>query len=60
MQRIKGSLLNHYFKEVLMGRWVKRIVLGVGILLVRFGATSDKSAWSDDAFVADVLKALPH
>lgn len=29
------------------------------LVLVRFGATSDKSAWSDDAFVADVLAALP-
>jgi CubicO group peptidase (beta-lactamase class C family) len=29
------------------------------LVLVRFGATSDKSAWSDDAFVADVLTALP-
>ena len=29
------------------------------LVLVRFGATSDKSAWSDDAFVADVLRALP-
>jgi hypothetical protein len=29
------------------------------LVRVRFGATSDKSAWSDDAFVADVLTALP-
>lgn len=29
------------------------------LVLVRFGATSDKSAWSDDAFIADVLNALP-
>jgi hypothetical protein len=29
------------------------------LVLVRFGATSDRSAWSDDAFVADVLTALP-
>ena len=29
------------------------------LVLVRFGATSDKSAWSDDAFVADVIGALP-
>lgn len=29
------------------------------VVLVRFGATSDKSAWDDDAFVANVLAALP-
>ena len=29
------------------------------LVLVRFGATSDKSAWDDDAFVANVLAALP-
>ena len=29
------------------------------LVLVRFGATSHKAAWSDDAFVADVVAALP-
>ena len=29
------------------------------LVLVRFGATSDKNAWSDDAFVASMLAALP-
>jgi CubicO group peptidase (beta-lactamase class C family) len=29
------------------------------LILVRFGATSIQSAWNDDAFVGDVLAALP-
>lgn len=29
------------------------------LVLVRIGATSDRSAWDDDAFVASVLSALP-
>jgi len=29
------------------------------LVLVRFGATSDKSAWNDEAFVASMLAALP-
>ena len=29
------------------------------LVLVRFGATSDKSAWNDDAFVASILAAMP-
>ena len=29
------------------------------LVLVRFGATSDKSAWNDDAFVDSILAALP-
>lgn len=35
------------------------IVPSKNLVLVRFGATSDKSAWSDDAFVASMLAALP-
>ena len=34
------------------------IVPSKKLVLVRFGATSDKSAWSDDAFVAGVLAAF--
>jgi CubicO group peptidase (beta-lactamase class C family) len=29
------------------------------LILVRFGATSDPSAWDSDAFIADILAALP-
>jgi CubicO group peptidase (beta-lactamase class C family) len=29
------------------------------LVLVRFGATSVKSAWNDEAFVASILAALP-
>jgi CubicO group peptidase (beta-lactamase class C family) len=29
------------------------------LVLVRFGATSEKSAWNDEAFVASMLAALP-
>jgi CubicO group peptidase (beta-lactamase class C family) len=29
------------------------------LVLVRFGATSTRSAWSDEAFIKDVLAALP-
>jgi CubicO group peptidase (beta-lactamase class C family) len=35
------------------------IVPSKNLVLVRFGATSDISAWSDDAFVGDILAALP-
>jgi CubicO group peptidase (beta-lactamase class C family) len=30
-----------------------------GVVLVRFGATSKRSAWDTDAFIAGVLQALP-
>lgn len=29
------------------------------LVLVRFGATSDRSAWGTDAFIANVIRALP-
>jgi CubicO group peptidase (beta-lactamase class C family) len=29
------------------------------LVLVRFGATADRSAWDTDAFIADVIRALP-
>jgi CubicO group peptidase (beta-lactamase class C family) len=29
------------------------------LILVRFGATSDRSAWNSDEFIADVIAALP-
>ncbi|HSO18644.1 MAG TPA: serine hydrolase, partial [Desulfosarcina sp.] len=29
------------------------------LVLVRFGATSDRPAWNTDAFIADVVRALP-
>jgi CubicO group peptidase (beta-lactamase class C family) len=29
------------------------------LVLVRFGATAPRSAWNTDAFIADVLRALP-
>jgi CubicO group peptidase (beta-lactamase class C family) len=35
------------------------IVPSKELVLVRFGATSDKSAWNDDVFVAGMLAALP-
>ena len=35
------------------------IVPSKNLALVRLGATSDKSAWNDDAFVAGMLAALP-
>ena len=35
------------------------IVPSKRLVLVRFGATSDRSAWNDDAFVAGILSALP-
>ncbi|BBO68960.1 hypothetical protein DSCA_28900 [Desulfosarcina alkanivorans] len=30
-----------------------------GLVLVRFGATADRSAWDTDAFILDVIRALP-
>jgi CubicO group peptidase (beta-lactamase class C family) len=35
------------------------IVPSKNLVLVRFGATTDKSAWNDEAFVARMLAALP-
>ena len=35
------------------------IVPSKNLVLVRFGATSEKSAWNDEAFVASMLAALP-
>jgi len=35
------------------------IVPSKNLVLVRFGATSQKSAWNDEAFVASMLAALP-
>jgi len=35
------------------------IVPSKKLVLVRFGATSDRSAWNDDAFVAGMIAALP-
>ena len=35
------------------------VVPSKNMVLVRFGATSVKSAWNDDAFVASMLAALP-
>lgn len=35
------------------------IVPSKKLVLVRFGATSEKSAWNDEAFVASMLAALP-
>jgi hypothetical protein len=29
------------------------------VVLVRMGNTSDRSAWDDDGFVADMLAAIP-
>jgi hypothetical protein len=29
------------------------------LVLVRFGATSVKNAWNDEAFVASIMAALP-
>jgi CubicO group peptidase (beta-lactamase class C family) len=30
------------------------------LVLVRFGATADRPAWDTDAFIADVIRSLPH
>jgi hypothetical protein len=35
------------------------VVPSKNLVLVRFGATSVKSGWNDDAFVASMLAALP-
>ena len=29
------------------------------LVLLRFGATAERSAWNTDAFIADVIRALP-
>jgi len=35
------------------------VVPSKNLVLVRFGATSDKNAWNDEAFVASIMAALP-